>query len=50
MWRILQQDVPEHYVNDTGLTTNIRDFVIMAFAEIGIEFTFEGENESEIAK
>ena len=50
MWRILQQDVPEDYVIATGITTYIRDFVIMAFAEIGVTLTFEGENESEVAK
>ncbi|MGM8362815.1 GDP-mannose 4,6-dehydratase [Flavobacterium sp. ARAG 55.4] len=50
MWRILQQDVPEDYVIATGVTTYIRDFVIMAFAEIGVILTFEGENESEVAK
>ena len=50
MWRILQQDVPEDYVIATGVTTYIRDFVIMAFAEVGIELTFEGEQESEVAK
>lgn len=50
MWRILQQDTPEDYVIATGVTTYIRDFVRMAFAEVGIELTFEGENESEVAK
>jgi len=50
MWRILQQDVAEDYVIATGVTTYIRDFVIMAFAEVGVELAFEGENESEIAK
>ncbi|PXY45695.1 GDP-mannose 4,6-dehydratase [Flavobacterium hydrophilum] len=50
MWRILQQDVPEDYVIATGVTTYIRDFVIMAFGEIGVTLTFEGENESEVAK
>ena len=50
MWRILQQDVPEDYVIATGVTTYIRDFVIMAFAEVGVTLTFEGENESEVAK
>jgi GDPmannose 4,6-dehydratase len=50
MWRILQQDKPEDYVIATGVTTYIRDFVIMAFAEIGVTLTFEGENESEVAK
>ena len=50
MWRILQQDTPEDYVIATGVTTYIRDFVIMAFAEIGVALTFEGENEKEVAK
>lgn len=50
MWRILQQEVAEDYVIATGVTTYIRDFVRMAFAEVGIELTFEGEQESEIAK
>jgi len=50
MWRILQQDSAEDYVIATGVTTYIRDFVIMAFAEVGIELTFEGEDEGEIAK
>jgi GDPmannose 4,6-dehydratase len=50
MWRILQQEVAEDYVIATGVTTYIRDFVIMAFAEVGIELLFEGENEDETAK
>jgi GDPmannose 4,6-dehydratase len=50
MWRILQQDTPEDYVIATGVTTYIRDFVIMSFKEVGIELEFQGENESEIAK
>jgi len=50
MWRILQQDVAEDYVIATGKTTCVRDFVRMAFAEAGIELSFEGENENEVAK
>ncbi|SUJ12968.1 GDP-mannose 4,6-dehydratase [Sphingobacterium spiritivorum] len=50
MWRILQQDVPEDYVIATGVTTSIRDFVRLAFLEVGIELSFEGEAEKEIAK
>lgn len=50
MWRILQQDKPEDFVIATGVTTSVRDFVRMAFNEIGIELSFEGENENEIAK
>jgi len=50
MWRILQQDVAEDYVIATGVTTYIRDFVRLSFAELGIELEFVGENEEEIAK
>lgn len=47
MWRILQQDVAEDYVIATGVTTSVRDFVRLAFAEVGITLRFEGEAESE---
>ena len=50
MWRILQQEVAEDYVIATGVTTYIRDFVRLSFAEAGIELAFVGENENEIAK
>jgi len=50
MWRILQQEKAEDYVIATGQTTSIRDFVCMAFKEIGVELQFEGENENEIAR
>lgn len=50
MWRILQQEQPEDYVIATGVTTSIRDFVRLSFAEVGIELAFEGENENEVAK
>ncbi|MFD2515627.1 GDP-mannose 4,6-dehydratase [Pontibacter locisalis] len=43
MWRILQQDEPEDFVIATGVTTTVRDFVKMAFAEVGIELEFKGE-------
>jgi len=49
MWRILQQDVAEDYVIATGVTTSIRDFVKMSFAELGIVLKFEGEAENETA-
>lgn len=50
MWRILQQDTPEDFVLATGITTPIREFVRMAFAEVGVELAFEGSEENEIAK
>jgi GDPmannose 4,6-dehydratase len=48
MWLILQQEKPEDYVIATGVTTTVRDFVKMAFAEVGIELEFKGEDEQEI--
>ncbi|WP_281613882.1 GDP-mannose 4,6-dehydratase [Flammeovirga sp. SubArs3] len=50
MWLILQQDKAEDFVIATGVTTTIRDFVKMSFAEVGIELQFEGEGVEEIAK
>src|SRR5437764_12984462 len=47
MWRILQQDVPEDFVIATGITTCVRDFVKMSFAELGIALTFIGEGVDE---
>jgi len=47
MWLILQQDVPEDYVIATGVTTTVRDFVKMAFAEVGAELEFRGEGVDE---
>lgn len=49
MWRILQQDVPEDYVIATGVTTPVREFVRMAFAEVGIEVAFRGSEAAEVA-
>ena len=47
MWLILQQENPEDYVIATGVTTTVRDFVKMSFAELGIEIEFSGINEHE---
>lgn len=47
MWRILQQDTPEDYVIATGITTPVRDFIRMAFAEVGITLEFRGEGVDE---
>jgi len=50
MWLILQQEKPEDFVIATGITTTVRDFIKMAFAEVGIEVEFSGEGVNEIAK
>jgi GDPmannose 4,6-dehydratase len=47
MWLMMQQDKPEDYVLATGVTTSVRDFVTMAFGEIGVELRFEGEGKDE---
>ncbi len=49
MHAILQLDEPSDYVIATGITTTIRDFIRMAFAEIGIEVEFRGEGVGETA-
>ena len=47
MYLILQQDVPQDYVIATGVTTRVREFVRMAFKEVGIEVAFKGEGVEE---
>jgi GDPmannose 4,6-dehydratase len=47
MWLILQQDVAEDYVIATGVTTTVRDFVKMSFAELGVTIEFKGEGAEE---
>jgi len=47
MWMILQADEPEDWVIATGKTTSVRDFVKMAFGEVGIELEFRGEGKEE---
>ena len=47
MWRILQQDQPEDYVIATGITTPVREFIRMAFAEVGITLEFRGQGVEE---
>lgn len=43
MWRILQQEEAEDYVIATGITTTVRDFIKMAFAEVGVVLEFKGK-------
>ena len=47
MWRMMQQKTPEDFVLATGITTSIRDFVKMAFAEVGVELEFKGKGKNE---
>ena len=49
MWMILQADKPEDWVIATGQTTTVRDFVRLAFREVGIELEFKGDGVDEKA-
>ena len=49
MWMLLQHDTPQDWVIATGKTTSVRDFVKMAFQEIGVSLTFKGEGVDEKA-
>lgn len=47
MYLILQQEEPEDFVIATGVTTTVREFVKLSFAELGIEIEFSGKDENE---
>ncbi|MFS2188756.1 GDP-mannose 4,6-dehydratase [Mucilaginibacter sp. Mucisp84] len=47
MWLMLQQETAEDFVIATGVTTTVRDFIRMAFMELGIEVEFSGKDENE---
>ena len=48
MWLMLQQDSPKDYVIATGLTWTIREFVNLAFLEIGITIEWQGNGVDEV--
>jgi GDPmannose 4,6-dehydratase len=47
MWMMLQQDEPEDFVIATGVTTKVREFIRMSFAELGAELEFKGTGKNE---
>ena len=49
MWMILQAEEHEDWVIATGKTTTVRDFVRMAFKEVGIDLEFIGKGVNEKA-
>jgi len=49
MWMILQAKEPEDWVIATGKTTTVREFVRLAFKEVGIELEFKGKGVNETA-
>ena len=50
MWLMLQHDEPDDFVVATGKQVSVRDFVEMAFKEIGIEIAWEGKGVNEVGK
>lgn len=48
MWLILQHSKPDDFVIATGITTEVREFVRMAFAETGVTVVFKGSGVDEI--
>jgi len=49
MWLMLQQDKPEDFVISTGTTTSVRDFIKLAFQEVGVTLEFKGVGVNEVA-
>lgn len=47
MWLILQQSKADDYVIATGITTSIREFLRMTFAELGVTVEFRGSDANE---
>jgi len=48
MWLMLQQDEPDDLVIATGETHSVREFVELAFGEVGIEIEWRGEGVNEV--
>lgn len=48
MWLILQQEQPQDYVIATGITTPVREFIRLAFEEVGVELAFRGKGVDEV--
>ncbi|MCC8431697.1 GDP-mannose 4,6-dehydratase [Reyranella aquatilis] len=43
IWRIVQHDVPDDFVLATGEAHSVREFVELAFREVGIDISWEGQ-------
>jgi GDPmannose 4,6-dehydratase len=48
MWKMLQIEKPEDFVIATGETRTVREFLVRAFEEVGINITFKGSGVNEI--
>ncbi len=49
-WRILQHEEADDFVIATGIQYEVREFVEIAFAEVGIQLEWSGEGVSEVGK
>ena len=49
-WLILQQPAPEDYVIATGEQRSVRDFVVAAAAELGMELAWQGKGQAEVGR
>lgn len=49
-WLMLQQDKPEDFVIATGVQYSVREFVLAAAKELGMEITFEGTGVDEVGR
>ena len=47
-WLMLQQDKPEDFVISTGNQHSIREFVVWACEDLGIEIDFSGNGKDEV--
>lgn len=47
MWRMLQQDEADDFVLATGIKISVREFINMAFAEVGITLEWKGKGDNE---
>ena len=47
MWLMMQQDEPEDFVIATGETHTVREFVEVAFSELGMKIKWQGEGVDE---
>jgi GDPmannose 4,6-dehydratase len=47
-WMMLQQDCPDDFVIATGRQHSVRDFILWAAEDLGIELAFEGSGVDEI--
>jgi len=48
MWLMMQQETPDDYVIATGETHSVREFVTLAFAQIGIDIEWRGSGVDEV--